>query len=662
VLVIHMDGKGYRGCGLNWKGWFPLDACDDASRFTSLVFYIRQTTNDAKADLSVTLVDNVKHKEGETVSNTLQVLSDGGLEAIDGKWRRVVFPLARFTQGKPLQLSRLWGMDFVNNGDRALRFEIDKIGFSTEKSATARFSPGPAFAAHARVETDRIIGPISDAIYGVCGLPHNQLVEFGVPVTRWGGNPSSRYNWKLNVDAAGNDWYFKNRGQLITRLSDTGYLKLIQTNQAFGATAYITVPMIGWVAKDNSSYSFPVAKYGPQKATEPGANDVGNGIRPDGSFVTKNDPRDTSVPASPEFIEEAVRLVVQHAGPATSANGKQGVKYWTLDNEPMIWNSTHRDVFPGPLGYDELWNRSVHYAEAIKRADPGAKVAGFCSWGWLDLYFSGLDGVNNRKDYEAHGKVPIAEWFIMKCADYKKSHGGKALIDVFDFHWYPQAQVNGMAPYTSRGMDAKLNELRLRTTRDLWDPNYRQESWIRDVDTVPVQVIPRLKGWIAKHNPGMELCLGEYNFGGSDNVTGGLAQADTLGIIARGGLDLAFLWHTPEGSQVLGWQLFRSYDGHNSRWGEQLLSASSDNPDVSVFASRRKSDNALTIVAINKNLHGTCDLALDLGAVKGSQRIWRFDQDSGVKVVEVQQTSEKVDGKIALTLPAASASMVVVTP
>ena len=360
-------------------------------------------------------------------------------------------------------------MDFVNTGDDELRFEIDKIGFSTVQTTTAHFSPGPAFAARATVDPDKVLRPIADAIYGVCGLPHAQLVEFGIPITRWGGNPSSRFNWKLNVDAAGNDWYFKNRGQLITKLSDTGYLKLIQTNQRIGATAYITVPMIGWVAKDNSSYSFSVAKYGPQKATELGASDVGNGIRPDGSFVTKNDPRDTSVQAPPEFIEEAVRLVAEHAGTAEGSSGKPGVKYWTLDNEPMIWNSTHRDVFPNPLSYDVLWERTVKYAEAIKRADPTAKVAGFCSWGWLDLYYSGLDGVNNKKDWDAHGKVPLAEWFIKKCADYKKSHGGKTLINVFDFHWYPQAQVDGLAPYTSRGMNEKLNELRLRTTRDLWD-------------------------------------------------------------------------------------------------------------------------------------------------------------------------------------------------
>jgi hypothetical protein len=661
-LVICMDGSGYRGCGLNWKGWYPADAGDDVSQCTSLVFSIRQLSNFPDANLSINLVDNAKHKDGETVCNTMQVLSDGGLKSIDEKWQQVVIPLAGFTNGKPLQLTKLWGIDFFNDGDKPLEFAIDNIGFSKSQADSTRFASGPAFTAYAAVEPNRIVRPISDGIFGVCGLPQSQLEEFGIPIVRWGGNPSSRYNWKLNVDAAGNDWYFKNRGKLINEPTDSGYLKFARDNQRIGATSYLTIPMIGWVAKDDHSYSFPVAKYGPQKATEPGVPDVGNGIKPDGTFIKGNDPQETSVQSTPEFMAEAVKLVVEHAGPARADKGKAGVKYWVLDNEPMLWNSTHRDVFPDPLGYDELWKRTVAYAEAIKKADPTAKVAGYCSWGWLDLYYSGLDGANNKKDFEAHGKVPMAEWFIKKCGEYKQAHGGKTLVDVFDFHWYPQAKVGGQEPYTGRGMDIKLNELRLRTTRDLWDPNYQQESWIRDVDRNPVAVIPLLKGWIARHNPGMELCMGEYNFGGSDNITGGIAQAETLGIIAREGLDLAFFWHTPERSQVLAWQLLRSYDGKKARFGDQLLSSLCKSSELAVFATRRKSDNALTILVINKNLHGSCDLKIDLPGVRGTQQIWRFDQDTGARVVAVPDAHHEVAGVTQLSLPPASASMVVITP
>ena len=181
-------------------------------------------------------------------------------------------------------------------------------GRAVEKVEPPRFKAGPAYTASARVETDQPGRPISNGIYGVCDLPRDKLIEYGIKITRWGGNPSTRYNWELGVDNGAADWYFKNRGNLLEHPADNGWLKTIERNQAFGATTYQTVPMIGWVAKDASSYGFSVAKYGPQKATEPGHPDVGNGVKPDGSFVTGNDPNDTSAAAPPEFIAEGVQL------------------------------------------------------------------------------------------------------------------------------------------------------------------------------------------------------------------------------------------------------------------------------------------------------------------------------------------------------------------
>ena len=666
-LVLHMDGEGYRGCGVNWKGWYPPDAGDDVSRYNALVFHIRQVTQVAGADLTVSLVDNVKRKEGEAASSAVSVVGEGALEKIDGRWRRVVLPLDRFTRGQPLQLGRLWQVNFSNYGPDELTFAVDRIGFAVEKVAPPRFKAAAPYRAAARLFPDKELHTISDGIYGVCGLPRERLSEYGIRVTRWGGNPSSRFNWRLGVDNAGSDWFFKNRSDLPQPLRDTSYLKHIQGNQALGATTYQTVPTLGWVAKDDHSYGFSVAKYGAQQATEPGHPDVGNGVRPDGTPVTGNDPRDTSVEAPPEFIEAAVRFVVQRAGRADGSDGVPGVKYWVLDNEPMLWHVTHRDLHPEPCGYDELWDRTVRYAEAIKRADPTAKVAGFSSWGWMDLHYSGLDaGKDNfstKPDWQAHDKVGLAEWFLRKCAEYKKGHGGKTLVDVLDCHWYPQGQVKGQGVYLGKGFDPALNELRMRSTRDLWDPGYEQESWIRTTGTYsPVALIPRVRKLVEAYNPGMELCLGEYNFGGADNVTGGLAQAEAFGRMAQERLDLAFIWYAPSGTQELAWKLFRSYDGNKGRFGERLLRAESENPDLSVFAARRGADRAVTVAVINKNLHSPCALGLDAGELAGKMRVWRFDQDTEDRVVEVPEQAAAVKGKVELTVPAASASMLVITP
>ena len=230
---------------------------------------------------------------------------------------------------------------------------------------------------------------------------------------------------------------------------------------------------------------------------------------------------------------------------------------------------------------------------------------------------------------------------------------------MFDFHWYPQCEIQGKGPYLGKGTDLDFNELRLRSTRDLWDPNYTQESWIKNTsDRKPTRVIRRVREWIERHNPGMELCIGEYNFGGSDNITGALAQADVFGILAREKVDLAFIWNEPEGSQNLAWQLFRSYDHRGGRFGDQLLEMSCDQANLSVFAAKRR-DGATTIVAINKDLGSACDLKLDVPALKGKLSVWRFDQTSR-RVAEVDSVSTDVDGKIELNLPAASASMLVV--
>ncbi|HZZ72329.1 MAG TPA: glycoside hydrolase family 44 protein [Pirellulales bacterium] len=665
ALLLHMDGDGYRGGGLNWKGWYPADACDDVSKYTALTFYIKQVSKVKNADLSINLMDNLKRKAGEAASNMVSVVADGGLDQIDDKWRRVVLPLNRFTLNKDLSLSHLWQIDFSNTSSSELTFLIDRIGFAVEKVEPPRFKAGAPFSAQASIAADEAVRTISDNIYGVCSLPREKLIEYHLPITRWGGNPSTRYNWQRGVDSAGSDWYFKNRGKLLDRLSETGYLTNIDSNQVFGATTYQTVPMIGWVAKDNSSYGFSVAKYGPQKSHEPGNPDVGNGILPSGAKVTGNDPRDTSVPAPPEFIGAGVRYVVKFAGKADGSEGKPGVKYWALDNEPMLWNTTHRDVFPEPLGYDELWKRTVAYAEAIKKADPTAKVAGFCSWGWTDLYYSAKDAGNDsyrtKSDWLAHNKMPLCEWFIKQCGDYQREHG-KPLVDTLDIHWYPQGQVKGQGAYMGRGLSAELNEYRMRSTRDLWDRKYEQESWIKTTDNYsPVALIPRVQAWIAKHNPGMELSLGEYNFGGADNVSGGLAQADAFGIFAREGVNLAFIWYTPSGSQQTAWQLFRSYDGRGGAFGDQLLKSESANPDVAIYASRRSSDHAVTIALINKNLHGACTLNLNLGALAGHLRGYRFDQDTGDEVQPVASLSHPVKGPLELELPPASATMLVIT-
>src|ERR1044071_8243678 len=51
--------------------------------------------------------------------------------------------------------------------------------------------------------------PINPSIYGVAYATIAQLQDLNAPLHRYGGNNTSRYNWELNADNRGADWYFE---------------------------------------------------------------------------------------------------------------------------------------------------------------------------------------------------------------------------------------------------------------------------------------------------------------------------------------------------------------------------------------------------------------------------------------------------------------------
>ena len=58
----------------------------------------------------------------------------------------------------------------------------------------------------------------------------------------------------------------------------------------------------------------------------------------------------------------------------------------------------------------------------------------------------------------------------------------------------------------------------------------------------PIELIPRLMKKIADHYPGTKLSISEYNYGAGGDISGGLAEADVLGIFGREGLFAATMW------------------------------------------------------------------------------------------------------------------------
>jgi len=467
---------------------------------------------------------------------------------------------------------------------------------------------GPTFTID--VGADR--RPISPDIYGMNFADPALARELGMTVRRWGGNATTRYNWEADTSNRASDWYFETLPEDNAdraRLPDGSAAdRFVAEGRAAGVGTLLTVPLIGWTARAGSrSCSFSVAKYGAQEATDPFWPDCGNGRRPDGTPLVGNDPRDANTAIDPAFVGGWVDHLVETFGDA--AHG--GVAYYNLDNEPMLWHETHRDVFPRGLDYDGLRDRTLAYAAAVKDADPSAKTLGPAEWGWTGYFWSARDAEgggawwNNPTDRLAHGDVPLAAWYLGQMREAERA-SGRRLLNYFDLHVYPQAAGVALAP----AGDAATQARRLRSTRSLWDPDYVDESWIAE----PVRLIPRMRDWVDAHYPGTKLAIGEYNWGALDDINGALAQADVLGIFGREGVDLAMLWDPPAADDpgAFAFRAFRNYDGVGGRFGETSVRTTAEggvgsggdrgDSGVAIHAALRGSDDALTVVAINTSL------------------------------------------------------------
>src|SRR3974390_2757416 len=140
--------------------------------------------------------------------------------------------------------------------------------------------------------------PISPYVYGGA-YPQDAptITDSGLTVVRWGGNATSRYNWKLFTYNAANDWYYEDFN--YTEIGDADSAKFITDVKNAGSHPLMSMVMLPWVAKSaengsNGHWSFSVAKYGSQCSVDPYNTDAGNGLKTDCSTTLTANPNDAN--------------------------------------------------------------------------------------------------------------------------------------------------------------------------------------------------------------------------------------------------------------------------------------------------------------------------------------------------------------------------------
>lgn len=581
----------------------------------------------APADWPPFLLVSLKNSEGGAALGSVPVNAENALPTKDG-WYEVWIGFDELNpDGVPFDRIVISARSSVG-ADWVL---LDKVAL-TKLDAGAAEASAPSRGTELAIQCRAPTHPIDPLIYGSALGDW----ESGQTAQRIGGNPTSRANWDLKAWNVAKDWFFEN-----TKSTDND--ELIESALVHGASTALTVPMIGWVAKDTSSVGFPAAKFPRQRKFDPNRPDVGDGFLPDGKPIAPGPPTETSLPAPPELIGRWVRELRER----DRARNKRGVGMYILDNEPSLWSDTHRDVHPAPLSYDELLDRTLRYATAIRAADPETPIAGPAEWGWLGYLYSARDLATSkllRPDRRTHGDVPLIPWYLQKIAEHERATG-LHLLDVLDVHYYPAAP--GMIGGNDR-VDAEGAALRIRSTRSLWDPEYRDESWIDE----QIGLIPRLKGWVAANHPGLRISLGEWNFGGENHISGGLAAAEALGRFGQQGLDAAFFWGGPKAGSAVFWafRAFRNFDGQGGRFLDESLKTR-ESKQVSLFASRDAAHGHLVAVAINRDPTSAASALIRLDACGAFQTTRSFVYTRGSAGLAEVPSKPVENGALRATIP-----------
>lgn len=567
-----------------------------------------------------------------------------------GQWAKVRIPFASLGLDAATTVNGFWLQDDTGTAQPAVY--VDDV------VATVGTTPPPPAGQPITVAVDPSLDrhPVSPFIFGVSFGSAARASRLRWPVRRWGGNSTTRYSWQDDISNHAMDWFFYNieedNPNPATLPDGSAADRFVDETRTGGGTALITVPLIGWTPADRvRRWGFSVKKYGAQQQTEctytGGASwcqpDAGNGVKPNGTMVTGNDPHDTSREIGPSFVTGWMAHLAGRTG--TAGNG--GVRFWALDNEPMLWNSTHRDVHPLPTTYDELWQKTRDMAAAMKVQDAGATLFGPALWGWCAYFFSAADGCSPGADQAAHGNTPFLPWYLAQAAQYEAQHKVR-LIDYADVHYYPQS--NGVT--LSDDESTATSALRLRSLKSLYDPTYVDESWIGQ----PIRLIPRLKEWIAANYPGTKLAINEYNWGNDAGISSTLAQAEALAIFGREGLDLANRWVAPaDGSRMEdAFLLYLNYDGAGARaFGDSVRAVSSNVDAVGAYALLKPS-GTLVLLLFNKDTVVRPVTATIAGAAATAVRLFTFD---GSYRLHTSGTAAVSGGSLSLELAPRSATL-----
>jgi hypothetical protein len=524
--------------------------------------------------------------------------------------------------------------------------------------------------------------PISPYIFG-----YNQDHEAPNASEKWaihrlGGNRLTAFNWENGASNSGKAAY-TNDDRVPTLIgvpnadrdkSGEAYRVFHANNAAANVQSIITLPIQGNVSAD---------KLGAVTTSPPSSRWRTVVYKKNAPFTLTPDVNDGFV-----YLDESVNFLVQTFGNASTSGG---VKYIALDNEPAYWDGTHQIIQPTQIGVAAYVQKVIDAAKAVKAVDPNVKI------------IAGEFAGNNIFDF---GNAPdwatekgTHTWFISYFLQKMKQASdvaGYNLIDVLSVHFYPKHEVDVNGNYSSTGTvvidatatDSYIRSTRMSFTRSLWDETYIEPSFLSYANSSaklkfggttvqPHKLLVRLQESINTYYPGIKIMLGEFDYGGDDDVAHGIGMADFLGVAAAKSVEIATRWDlttsppsnttstvskTPNNYTGSAYRLFRNFDGSNATYGNIAIGSTFNNADKSsVWASIDGDDGDLHLILLNKDITNSRNFIVNLNQNTHNYTVLSVHGFDAANTAITSRTHNAVinNGQLTIALPNLSAYHVV---
>jgi hypothetical protein len=385
-----------------------------------------------------------------------------------------------------------------------------------------------------------------------------------------GGNNSTKYNWRRKLSSHP-DWYNN------VYAHDWGFASQDAQKQMPGVNLLWALQLLGKAARTDSA-NFDCWSYNQCAwTTDVSKNWAGNG---DITKYLMDWPADSTTAVFARLF-------------STVASGGLGLdstllRYWNMDNEPEVWNSTHDDVVTTPMPVETYLAKYFAVAKAARARFPGIKLVGpvFTNeWQWFawnNAAVSVADGATTRN-------FCWLEYFVKRVAE-EQAASGIPLLDVLDFHFYPG---------TSNDHDiTQLHRVWFDTTYNYPGANgCKMVSGSWDGNQTKEFVMERARRWLAQYmgpNNNVGFSVSEHGALTGSSTAVALWYASTLGTFADHGAAIFTPWDWYPGQ----WEVMHLFT--TCAKGIRVLSTSDQDSMVSAYSSTNTTGDSLTVILVNR--------------------------------------------------------------